>query len=224
MNYKRLLKLFWEFADYVASLHTLYLDSIAGYSILHDRLLNHQQNINKILGDHEYATEQFQDTCSMKYKELCNKDFSPVSMSPLMKQGDIKKRTKEDGHNYLLLGNQCLVAAYSYWEEYLRIEIGKAVGILEDKAVDSKARRKILNKYIISDLWGDIKYLRHSIIHNNGIANSDIGKCKIFKWFKPGDPIALDYEKMRVIFLKLGAFRNELHNMSLPKKIIKLPG
>ena len=114
MNYGRLLELFWGFAEYIESLHTLYLDSIAGYSILHDRLLSHQQSIKKLLGNHEYATEQFQDTCSIIYKHLCDKDFTPVAMSPVMKQRDIKDRTKEDGKNYLLLGAQCVVAAYSY--------------------------------------------------------------------------------------------------------------
>lgn len=224
MNYRRLLELFWEFAGYIESLHTLYLDSIAGYSILHDRLLSHQQSIKKLLGNHEYATEQFQDTCSIIYKHLCDKDFTPVSMSPVMKQGNIKDRTKEDGKNYLLLGAQCVVAAYSYWEEYLRIEIGKAIGVLKESATNCDETRQILNKHVVSDLWGDMRHLRNSIIHNNRVANSDMAECKILKWFRPGDPIELDYEKMRVIFLAMGAYRNELHSMSLPpRKGTKIP-
>lgn len=224
MNYNRLLELFWEFAGHIESLHTLYLDSIAGFSILHDRLLSHQRNMKKLLGNHKYATEEFQDTCSMIYKHLCEKDFSPVSMSPVMKQGDIKDRTKNNGINYFLLGSHCVVSAYSYWEEYLRIEIGKAIGVLDQNAKNSDETRGILNKYVVNDFWGDMRHLRNSIIHKNGIANSHISKCKIFKWFKPGDAIELDYEKMRGIFLAMGAYRNELHSMSSPpSRGIKIP-
>ena len=114
MNHKRLLELFLEFAEQIEALHTLYLDSIAGFSLLHDRLVNHQQDMKNLLGEHEYATEQFQDTCSMVYKHLCNKDITPVSMSPVMKQGDIKSRTKENGRNYFRLGNQCIVSAVKF--------------------------------------------------------------------------------------------------------------
>ena len=62
MDNKRLLELFWEFSLKIEALHTLYLDSIAGYSILHKRLLAKQEDVKKILGEHEYAKTEFQDT------------------------------------------------------------------------------------------------------------------------------------------------------------------
>ncbi len=217
MNHRRLLELFWEFSRFIESLHTLYLDSVAGYSILHERLLNKQQRMKGILGEHEYATEEFQDTCSIQYKNICGKDFTPVSTSPVMKQSDLKERTKHNGENALFLGSQCVVSAYTYWEEYLRIEIGKAMGVLEQDAENAEKTRDILNTYVANDFWGDMKYLRHSIVHKNGMAASDISRCKIIKWFSPDEKIELDYEKMRSIFLALGKYRNEIHSMSLPK-------
>ena len=224
INYKRLLELFWDFSRYLESLDTLYLDSIIGFSILHDRLLNHQQQMKRILGNHEYATDQFQDTCSMLYKDLCDKNFIPMSIWPVMKQGDIKERTKEDGTNYLQLGAQCVVSAYSYWEEYLRIEIGKAIGVIDKGAVNCDATRLILNEHVRSNLWGDMRLLRNSIIHNKGVAISDIAKCNIFRWFMPGDFIEFDYLKMREVFLAMDDFKIYLHNMSLrPSKGIKIP-
>lgn len=224
MDRKRLLELFWEFASKLEALSTLYLDSIAGYSTLHKRLLAKQENVKKILGDDECAKVEFQDTCSVSYRSLCGKDFTPTSMSPVMKQGAVKKRVRENGQNYLLLGNLCVVSAYSYWEEYLRIEIGIAIGVLKNGSKDSKEVRKILNKYVKSDFWGDMRYLRNSIVHNNGIACSDMSKCKFIKWFKPEQKIVLDYDKMRGIFLFMGQFRNGLHSMSLPpQKGIKIP-
>jgi hypothetical protein len=215
-NCERLLELFWQFASKLEELHTLYLDSLVGYSILHERLNSHQDAVRAVLGEHEYATKEFQDTCSIVYKNLSNRDFTPVSMSPVMKQGEMRGRVEDDGRNTLLLGNQCLVSAYAYWEEYLRMEIGKAIGVLSQDAKADEEARKILNQHVKSDLWGDIRNIRNSLVHNNGIANSEVSKCKLIKWFSPGQPIELSHERMRTIFLALGQFRNELHTMSLP--------
>ena len=215
MNYKRLLELFWEFSAEIETLHTLYLDSISGYLILNERLLVEQDEVRTILGKHEFASEEFQDTCSMSYKELCGKDFHPVSMTPVMKQGDIKSRTKENGKNYLLLGSQCVVAAYTYWEEYLRIEIGKAMNVLPADATNTPETRKILNLHVTSDFWGDMRLLRNSIVHSRGKGHSDLSKCKVLTWFKPGDEIELDYQKMRRIFLAMADYRNDVHQKSL---------
>jgi len=224
MDYKRLLELFWEFTSKLEALNTLYLDSIAGYSILHKRLLARQEDVKKILGEHEYANTEFQDTCSVIYKHICEKDFIPISRSPVMKQGDMKKRVRENGQNCLLLGNLCIVSAYSYWEEYLRIEIGIAIGVLGKGSKNSEEVRKILNQHVKSDFWGDMKHLRNSIIHNNGIACSDMSKCKVIKWFKPGQRINLDYDRTRKIFLFMGQCRNGLHTMSLPpREGIRIP-
>lgn len=226
MDHKRLLDLFWEFAHKLEAVHTFYLDSIVGYSALHERVLRRQENVRALLGaDHELATTEFQDTCSTIYEQLGGKDYSPVSMSPVMKQGQVKSRVKEDGQNTLLLGKQCVVDLYSYWEEYLRIEIGKAIGVLPNDAERNEETRQLLNKHVTSDLWADLKHIRNSIVHNNGIANSEVVRCKVITWFKPMEPIELSYEKMRQIFLYLGRFRNELHTMSLPpRRPIRLPG
>ena len=164
MNRPRLLELFWEFASKLEELHTLYLDSVVGYSILHERLNAHQDAVRTFLGDHECATEAFQDTCSVVYKNLSNRDITPVSMSPVMKQGDMKQRVADDGRNTRLLGNQCVVSAYAYWEEYLRLEIGKAIGVLQHDALAGEAARTILNKHVKSDLWGDIRHIRNSAL------------------------------------------------------------
>jgi len=215
-NHERLLELFWEFAAKLEELHTLYLDSIVGYSILHERLNSHQSAMREVLGNHEYASTEFQDTCSIVYKNLSNRDFAPVSMSPVMKQGEMRARVEDDGRNTLLLGNQCLVSAYAYWEEYLRVEIGKAIGVLAPDAKADEDARKVLNKHVTSDLWGDIRHIRNSLVHSNGIANSEMSKCRLIKWFSPGQPIELSHERMHAIFLELGRYRNELHSMSLP--------
>jgi len=208
MNRTRLLGLFCEFDAKIKALHTLYLDSIVGYSVLHERLRSHQENIRVFLGEHEFATEEFQNTCVIAYKDISACDFMPASLSPVMKQGELLHRVVSDGQNALQLGSQCIVDVFSYWDEYLRKEIGKASGVPHEE--------------IKSDFWGDLRLIRHSIVHCRGIASPKMAECKLIKWFKPGDNIKLDYQKMHCIFLYMGQYRNEIHALSLPPEITLL--
>ena len=225
MDYLRFRDLFQEFARKLEEQHTYYLDSIVGFSALHERLVAKQNAVKEFLVDHELANDQFLDTCSTMYRQLSGKDFTPVSLSPVMKQGDVKARNKEDGKNYFILGANCIVALYSYWEEYLRIEIGIAMGVLRKGATNTDKTRAVLNQYVVSDIWGDIRLLRNSIVHKDGVASSDMGKCKIIKCFAPGDTIQLDFNKMRGIFMLLAGYRNELDRLSRPpRQGIRLPG
>jgi hypothetical protein len=223
MNHLRFRELFHEFSQKLEEQHVFYLDSTLGFSALHEKLLQRQQNTKAFLGNHELANDEFLDTCGTIYKELGGKDVTPVSLSPLMKQGDVKARTKENGRNFLILGANCIVSLYGYWEEYLRIEVGIAMGVLEEGAKNSEETRKILNQHVVSDLWGDLRILRNSITHKNGIASSDVAKCKIIRCFAPGQPIELDFEKMTAIFSLLASYRNELDRQSRPKRGVRLP-
>jgi hypothetical protein len=145
MNYLRFRQLFHEFAAKLEEQHTYYLDSVVGFSILHDRVAAEQLDIQNFLGEHELASEEFLGKCSTIYKHISGRDFTPMSLSPVMKQGQVKARNKENGQNTLILGANCVVALYSYWEEYLRLEIGIAKGVLENGATNNAATQKILN-------------------------------------------------------------------------------
>jgi len=225
MNYRRFRELFNEFATKLEEQHTYYLDSVIGFSVLHERMVAKQLDVMKFLGEHEYASEEFLDTCTTLYKELSAKDLVPMTLSPVMKQGRVKARNRENGENTLILGANCVVALYSYWEEYLRVEIGIAKGVLDIGARNNDQTREVLNQHVAYDIWGDIRHLRNSIVHNNGLAYSKITGCNIIKCFKPGDKVELDFEKMRAIFLLLADFRNELSSLSIPpRKGIRLPG
>jgi len=67
-------------------------------------------------------------------------------------------------------------------------------------------------------------YLRTSIVHNGGVATSDVAKCKIIKWFKPGDKITLWPQQMRAIFLALLRFHTELFKEQFPTQHIIIGG
>nr|WP_314548035.1 hypothetical protein [uncultured Pseudomonas sp.] len=223
MNYKRFNELFLEFSSFIEGLHALYLDSIVGYELLYERLDEHQDKTRDVLGEHEYAAQEFQDTCSIAYEHLGGGCHQLVSMSPLMRQGELRRRIKSDGQNAHSLGNLLVVSAYAYWEEYLRIEIGKAKGVIAADTSNKTKIRDILNREVTSDFWGDLRHLRNSIVHSRGVANSDVANCKVITWFKPGENIVLNYQMVRALFLCMGTYRNEIHKMQFPPRSIKIP-
>ena len=212
MNYVRFLELSEEFDTFVVSLHTLYLDSVVGFNALHRRLLAYQNEIRSVLGACEEASDEFQDACSIDYRNLCGEEFNVESVSPLMKQGEVKERTAYNGTNYILMGRLCVVYAYAYWETYLRKEVRKALEV-SDPARDPTQH----------DFWGDMCIMRHAIVHHEGKATSDFKKMKVLKWFKPDDQINLDFDKVKEIFVQMAYYGNCLHALSLPPHDCRFP-
>ena len=93
---------------------------------------------------------------------------------------NLRERTAEDGQNYIKIGNLCLAQIYQLWEDKYRNRIATDLGIDRN---DLK-----------SDIFGDIRLIRISIMHHHGIALKEIEKTKIFQWFKEGDQIYLNQE------------------------------
>ena len=205
MDHRRFLELFEEFSTFVTSLHTLYLDAVVGFDVLHKRLLEHQDQIRCSLEECEEACNEFQDSCSIDYRQLCGREHHVASVFPLMKQGEVKERTRPNGMNYIQMGRLCVVYAYAYWEGYLREEVRVAFGA-SDSGIDPTKH----------DLWGDMRRMRIAILHHNGVATAEFSKMKVLRWFHPDDEINLDYGKVKEMFAEMANFRKCLHALSLP--------
>lgn len=105
-------------------------------------------------------------------------------------QGEVKKRNQKNGDNTGILGNFCLVMIFHYWDEKYREQIAQKMGLVK------KEDLKI-------DIMGDIRFYRIAIIHNKGIATKDCEKTKITKFFKQGEEILLNGEKMETLITKI---------------------
>jgi hypothetical protein len=137
-------------------------------------------------------------------------------------QGEVKARNAPRGLNYTTLGQLCLISFYDFWQDYLRRAYVVAKGYLDPHETDKKLVQECLRKHASHDLWGDLCYLRTSIVHNQGVATSSVAKCKLIKWFNPGDLIALTPHHMRALFLALLTYRNELFKEQFPEQHIYL--
>jgi hypothetical protein len=103
----------------------------------------------------------------------------PFQMST---RGEVRGRNESNGLNQTLLGNLSIIFIYQIWEDSYRLQFSNAFG-LSDKD-DLKA-----------DIFGDLRYIRQRIIHNQGKAISDIEKCRLLKWYKPQEAICISFDQ-----------------------------
>ncbi|MGA1825502.1 MAG: hypothetical protein ACMUIP_12660, partial [bacterium] len=85
-------------------------------------------------------------------------------------QAEYKKRNSPDGINYRFIGNMALISIYEYWENSCRNKLANY--------------HQVDQKKIKSIIFGDLRLLRHSIVHHKGIALPNVEQCKIFNWYK----------------------------------------
>ncbi|MDL1969134.1 MAG: hypothetical protein LWW97_11515 [Deltaproteobacteria bacterium] len=78
-----------------------------------------------------------------------------------------------------------LIAIYEYWESSCRNKLAVYHGV------------KL--KQVKSQIFGDLRFLRHSIVHHGGIALPEVEKCKKFIWYKTGDEIFINGYQMEEI-------------------------
>lgn len=169
-----LQKILNEFKSVVDAIYGVYLDSGHGFLLNRIEMIELQDKnvINKGL------TIEAQDKKSIKFNSSETGSISDSYTLHECSQDEYKIRNKRNGSNFVIQANLCLTQIYSYWEDHFREKIADCVGINKDE--------------ITSDIFGDISYLRQSIIHNQAIAIRKISKCKIIKWFKTGDKIQMD--------------------------------
>ena len=161
-----------ELRAVVDQIYGVYLDATSGF----DHLL---AKLKEILHAHPSP-----DTAFMRYGEgdPNSPDAKVLHAVPI---GDLKKRLAPDSDDYRHIANYCIVTLFQFWEEEFRPRLAQ----LRQAATDE----------IRSDEWGDLRILRNSIIHNKGIATSDVARMKVFRWFSSGVPIMVTKEQFKVI-------------------------
>lgn len=86
---------------------------------------------------------------------------------------DYIQRNKVGGANHVFIANFCIVLIYAYWEfhrEQIKIKTGEVIQ---------------------SDLMGDIKDVRHAIIHKNGVLHKNL---KVLEFLKNDSSIRIGKE------------------------------
>ena len=189
-----------DFMREVNEVFAAFLDALAGIDRLRVDLIKFQEeSIDKLKeSDPENATEKFLDTQPI-HQELASNDTDPAKELHRATQGEFKERTAPDGLDRRLLGQMTIVRFYALWEEKYREKFAIATGL--SKKNDLHA-----------NLFGDLAKLRHAIIHNDGIATSQVEAAAELKWFKRNDPMIFSIVMVDVLFDKLDVFVTKLCN------------
>ena len=163
--------LFIEFQRVANHIHGVYYDATRGFGLLLQNTIAVQKRV--LRKRPELTPEQLD---AAQYAVGTGHPDDPVTwLLHGTNQGALKARNAKNGTNWQFIANMCVVALYQYWEDYYRKEIAKACRLSPSR--------------IRSDIMGDLRHLRHSIIHNKGIAVSEMHRCKQLKWFRPGEAI-----------------------------------
>lgn len=115
----------------------------------------------------------------------------------------IPGRLAEGGPVAEQLGQQWAVLIYAQWEHNFRPRLAEALGVEVGDVRD--------------DLMGDIRHIRHDILHHAGVGTGDhCGRCKVLKWFGPGDRITITTKHVAEFMDKVGLTIKTAHEPSNP--------
>lgn len=169
--------------EFLAVLNTVcgfFMDSQAAF-ILFRKQLDESDKLKMAMlqKDHpEFANEDYLQNTHFYYgtEPPTNPESRPLQMST---NQEVHSRNALDGINQILLGNLSIVFIYQLWEDNYRSRFSNALGLSKD---DLKA-----------DVFGDLRYLRQSIVHNQSRAISEVEKCRLIKWYSHQDNIFITF-------------------------------
>ena len=118
-------------------------------------------------------------------------------------QADLKQRNEPDGANSVFLARMLIVAVYQLWEDHYRDQIADERGVERNQ--------------VTSDLFGDLRHYRRSIIHNRGLAVDEVRRNHVLRWFPPGAEVSPTRVQMRSL---IGLLRAEVERFkSIPPAV-----
>ncbi|WP_157886849.1 hypothetical protein [Hymenobacter sp. PAMC 26628] len=180
-----------EFYYVVEDIKGMYYDSKQGFTGNLERQLQYQlkfcQEYGKTMA---YMDSTMIGTISGPPGEVGSKILHTTT------QGEYKANNDQGGRNEIVIANLSICQIYSYWEDYYRGLVAIDLGIKKNE--------------LLSDIFGDIRLLRNSILHNRGIATSDLSKCKIITWFTRGENIQIGADEFKFIMTHIGQEINRI--------------
>lgn len=105
-------------------------------------------------------------------------------------------RNTDAGTNSRFIANMCVVTLFQLWEERYRPLFAQFLNVDKND--------------LTCPVFGDLRWLRHAIIHNNGIATSDTERCEILRWFKRGELLYFSRAQFEEVVDRILSFLREL--------------
>jgi hypothetical protein len=174
-----------EFKKIIESIALVYYDSATGY--YHNKNIVEKDIPTEYAGNYEFKKEY------LKSKTVFYGHQPPPNHFLKCSQIDFRDRNDKNGENHKIISISCVVLIYSYWEYY---------------------RKRLMKKFNIEklecEIMGDLRLIRHSIIHNKRRSEYKINDYKVFKWFNKGEEINIDKKKFEEIIKEVLILINSL--------------
>lgn len=199
-----------EYIEILDAIYGVYLDGIQGFSSAKKLFENAQKgtlarNIeleknkpNDSSAVYNLSIEEFDNSSFIYTKGTKGKPNYRI-LHYCSTQAQYKERNSPDGENYRFIGNMALISIYEYWQNSCRNKLAKHHEVNSDK--------------VVSPIFGDLRLLRHSIVHHKGIALSNVERCLIFTWFKADDDIFINDDKMEDIVATIKRSKSNLYTI-----------
>ena len=171
-----------EYIDFVNRQVGVYMDALAGFEGHHVSITRqvHRENRPTNAGFNEKGEKIVVWTA---FEDPSKPD---IVISNVRRAKDHIAANAKDGSNTQQHSQSVLVFIYSYWEHDIRPRLERAK-----------------NDEVLSDLMGDLRFVRHSILHHKGIMRLE--KNQEFKilgdMFPVNQPIQIPYENMHRVFV-----------------------
>ena len=174
-----------EYIDFVNRQVGVYMDALAGFAGHHTRVERQVHRINRAVNSHIDNTGQ-RVVVYASYEDPSQPD---VIHNRIIRASDYIAANSKDGSNAQQHSQAVLVFLFTYWEDEIRPRLATS------KSVELQE--------INSDIMGDLRILRHAILHAKGILRTSEHKRlkKLKETFVVDQPIHISYKNMHQIFV-----------------------
>jgi hypothetical protein len=175
-----------EYIAFVNQQVGVYMDALAGFAGHHTRVERQVHRVNRRV--RSTVDESGQNIVVWaSYEDPTKPD---VIHNRIIRASDYIAANAPGGSNEQQHARAVLVFLYTYWEDETRPRLAAS------KGVEKTAIR--------SDVMGDLRILRHAILHSKGIlAGKQHRRLKKGDLFGPDHPVHIPYEGMHQIFVRI---------------------
>jgi hypothetical protein len=174
-----------EYIDFVNRQVGVYMDALAGFAGHHTRVERQIHRVNRPTSSRIDSTGQSLVVWT-SYEDPTKPD---VIHNRIIRASEYIAANSQGGSNEQQHSQAVLVFIFTYWEGEIRPRLAaiKGVGLEE----------------IRSDIMGDLRALRHTILHTKGIMRPEKhrGLKKLSGMFVVDQPVHVSYENMHQIFI-----------------------
>jgi hypothetical protein len=192
-----------EYIAFIDSQVGMYTDALAGFKGHYARV---ETQVAKVLRP---TKQEGQTIVWTSYEDSSSPD---IILNRTIRAADYLAVNAPDGGNEVQHACAVLIFVFTAWDDEFRPRLASAAGIAKNR--------------ITSDVMGDLRHLRHAILHMRGILRRE-------KWtpmkllndmFLPDLPIKPGYRQMHTIFelIKKDCARLALELLNAPQEVIDL--